>query len=354
VALCLAAWSCSDDPAPQDAGGDTGVDGGGDVGGDAAADATPDAQGDTGADVADLAPDLPAGVFGEEEGDWTDCISGCPNDDNTLLIDLRNFPLDGVRGTIDGEEHRYTVNGIPVTLGDIDILGVQAEARTMIEVIVEAEGRNNPLDPLVRTFDGFVEMSFNSDAGPGTTRARTVVANPYLAGELPFYVVVEDAVNYEARSGGGGAIRGGDEFTYRVRFETSDFSPVELGELTAGAPLEATGQVVEQPGDLRYFRFEAPATASFRVDIERSGGDSDGFLLYAAGTRTIGGQLVFVGPTTSEDPESPEGSVRLEASDFRVCDEACEGEVGEFIFAVSDFNGEGGSAFIYDVTVTLE
>lgn len=350
---CLALASCSDDPAPADSGADGGQDAATDTdggGGDATADVAPDGS----ADAADLVDDLPSGVFGEEEGDWTDCISGCPNDDNTLLVDLRNFPFDGVRGTIDGEEHRYTVNGIPVTLGDIDILGVQADARTMVEIIVEAEGRTNPLDPLVRTFDGFVEMSFNSNAGPDTTRARTVVANPYLAGELPFYVVIEDAVNYETRSGGDGGIRGGDEFTYRVRFETSAFAPVELGDLTAEMPLESTDQAVQRPGDLRYFRFEAPATASFTVEITRTGGGDAGFLLYAAGMRTIGGQLVFVGPTTAEDPEDPEGSVQLDASDFRVCDEACDGQVGEFIFAVSDFNGEGASDFTYDVTVTLD
>ena len=86
-----------------------------------------------------------------------------------------------------------------------------------------------------------------------------------------------------------------------------------------------------------------------RVAFTRTG--STDFVGHLVGMNTIGGQLVWQGTATDFDGT---GSLSLPPSGLRVCAPgACEGQ-GEYVFAVTDWNGNAVPGFFfYDVTVTL-
>lgn len=297
----------------------------------------------------------PGGLFGQEEQgvetEWADCISGCGHaldPEVQLVVDLRNFSLDGVQGTIDGEDHQFTRSGVNVNGPDLDLIGVLAEPRTMVEVIVSPRRNESAIDPVVTVHDGFMAVAYNSDQAEGDRAARVVFAHPYLG--LPMWIAIEDAINYENFQPGGGSFVGGDGYEYTVTFTTSDFAPIELGTL-ADTPLTSTGATLAVNGDMHYYRFEAPFDSAPTVQITATGGT--GFVPSVAGMNTIEGQVVW-NAIEHDDPDSPTGSTGLVGSDFRVCDPPCSGNA-EFIFAVSDWNGEsGGGTFTYDVSVSAE
>ena len=298
----------------------------------------------------------PVGFFGEEPDssseEWPDCVASCGHEGEPLVFDLRDFQLDGLRGVIDGNRHTFRVSGATVTGPDIDLFGIRGWGRMMVEITVEPAGSASIMDPVITTHDGFKAITYNSDRAAGDRTARAVVAHPYINGELPFYVVVEDATNYESY-GSGGALVGGPEYGYIVRFAASDFAPTELGTLDGEKPqLTVTGAHLEQGGDIHYYRFYSAFSAQPSVTFTRTG--SEAFIGVLAGMDTVGGQLVWE-RVVHDDASNPTGAVTLPSDGFDVCFEPCEAGLGEYIFAVLDWSGAAfPGEFTYDLTVTLE
>ncbi|MCA9563498.1 MAG: hypothetical protein KC561_08410, partial [Myxococcales bacterium] len=291
----------------------------------------------------------PTGLFGDEDGDHSDCIGGCGHDENPVVINLNTFALDGLKGTIDGEDHTYQRSGATIQGPDNDLIGVLATERTMVEVIVEPADCDSQFSAVVQVNDGFETMTFNAGITPDSRTARTMVASPYLNNELPFYVYVQHESNYENFQPGGGSFVGGDDYDYIVRFNTSDFSPEELGNLNQSPSTATADGQLEQGGDIHYYRFTAPATANVSVEVDSTG--SDELVLSVIGFRTIEGQLILHG---SEFDDDESGTVTIDESDFRTCDGDCGSAQGEFIFAVTDYNGAAGDDFSYELTVTVD
>lgn len=311
---------------------------------------TPDS---TTPDSADTDP--PTGFLGQEDqGDeeWADCISDCGHDIDLHVVDLNDFELDGLKGIIDAPGHEYTISGSTVIGPDIDMLAIVGSARLVVEITVEPASDDSLMDPVITTHDGFQGLAYNSDRAEGDLTARTVLTHPYFNGELPFYVIIEDAINYENFGPGGSGFVGGDDYEYIVRFSTSAFAPIELGTL-GDTPLTSTDNVLSQGGDIHYFRFQAPNTASPTVVVTRTGSNS--FIPTVVGMKTIEGQLVW-NREAHDSPSSPTGSVTLSGTNaFDVCFEPCSEGDGEFIFAVLDWNGASfPGEFSYDVSVSLD
>ncbi len=300
--------------------------------------------------------DPPVGFLGQEDQDdgeeWADCISDCAHDIDLQIVDLNDFTLDGLKGTIDAPDHEYTISGATVIGPDVDMLAIVGSSRLVVEITVEPASDESLMDPVITTHDGFQGLAYNSDRTEDDITARTVLAHPYLLGELPFYVVIEDAINYENFGPGGSGYVGGEDYQYIVRFETSEFSPVELGTL-AETPLTAADNVLGEGGDIHYFRFQAPNSAQPTVVVTRTGSTS--FIPTVVGMKTIEGQLVW-NHEVHDNPNSPTGSATLSgASAFDVCHEPCSDGAGEFIFAVLDWNGASfPGEFSYDVSVSLD
>lgn len=340
AAAVLVVWAaaCKDDNGEtsptQDAGTDTAV------------------QSDTQVDQDEI-----PGLFGFESDDpeeeWSDCISNCDHAIEPQFVDLTNFQLDGLRGRIDGGQHIFERSGVDVSGPDIDLFGLLAPPRLMIEITVEPAGTRSMIDPVVTTHDGFASMTFSDDRSEGDITARTVVASPYVGSDLPFYFFVEDAINYENFQPGGGSFVGGDEYEYIVRFDTFEFAPQDLGTLDETTrELTFSGGRLEDGGDINYHRFYAPATSRPTVEFTRTG--SSAFLGTLYGTSTIGGQLTVQQPPSRDTEEENTGIVTLPFSQFRVCHDDCDDVVGEFIFSVSDWNGRADPGeFTYDLRVFL-
>ena len=99
--------------------------------------------------------------------------------------------------------------------------------------------------------------------------------------------------------------------------------------------------------------------------MARAPGASTDFVLLAAGMKTVSGELVWQKSTYDDDGD---GAVALDATAFRPCvppsecpsgfgcpDPLCTGELVEFIFAVSDFNGAAAPGlFAYGFQVLVQ
>jgi hypothetical protein len=272
----------------------------------------------------------------ESPGDHADCITGCDND-NLAIFNFAHFTNAGWRGEIDGNSHPYAQlpNG-----PDLDLYGVILPPRTWLTLFAQPTSGSD-LNAVLRTHDGHFEMTFNADAPApgspvdpvlGSQYARTQVVNPWVT-ELPFYFVVEHYPNHVNFGSASFQYEGGNH-GYIIRYETAEFAPTELGELTGEGTLSGSGEIVCW-GDVAYFRFSGSAG---RVTVTRTG--SSDFTPYAAGMNTTGGQLMWQGrvidgrsPDTSAD-----GVVQLQPTQFQ------DGGTGEFIFAVTDANGWGPCA----------
>ena len=302
-------------------------------------------------------PIEPSGFFGEEpqepSEEYPDCVNDCRHAPEPIIFHMRDFQLDGIRGVIDGNRHEYRVSNAMVPGPDIDLFGIRGWGRMMVEITVEPAGSSSIMDPVITTHDGFKAITYNSDRAEGERTARAVVAHPYINGELPFYVVIEDATNYENFGPGGGDLVGGPEYGYIVRFATSDFAPTELGNLDVDNPqATVTGAHLEQGGDIHYYRFYAAYSARPTVIFTRTG--SEAFVGVLAGMDTVGGQLVWE-RVVHDEASAPTGTVTLPSTAFDVCFEPCGEGSGEFIFAVLDWSGAAyPGAFTYDLTVTLQ
>jgi hypothetical protein len=281
--------------------------------------------------------------------------------------------IDAYRGVIDDQEHTYFTGDLSAELigADRDYLDVAVDSRRMLEVVVEpadgssiwpvfwiGSGTNVPGDP-----EGSAVWLFGGGSTEADRRARLVVAGPYVNDQLPLFIGIEPVENNEIGPGAGdfGRYVGGDDYAYLVRFRTWDLEEgdggrlalEDLGELTPDNSTAAvSGDVLEQPGDIQYYRFTAQATAQPTVTATRTG--SADFVLYLLGAKTIGGDLT-VERIAFDDTES--GTVTLGPNAFRTCFDGggadCSAETGEFIFAVTDWSGYGGDDFSYDVSVDV-
>lgn len=287
------------------------------------------------------------------ENEYSDCITGCDHDPNPYIIDLAVMGADGIRARMDGEPHRFSSVGVEAG-PDIDLIGVQAPARTMVEIIVEKTTEASTMNALVQTRDGFRNgsLTFSSDMAEGVLTARTVLAAPY-AGNLPFYIVVEHEANYEKLRGidaPTATYEGGATYDYLVRFRTWDFAPVELGTLDAENPtLTVASAELECGGDIHYYRFYGQSGIAPTVRFERTG--SADFVGAVSGMNTgpAGEQLVWTRTVNDSTDATPgDGVVIL------LGEELIDQGSGEFIFAVTDYNGLSYPGdFTYSLTVTL-
>jgi hypothetical protein len=323
-------------------------------------------EGDTGADGSEEADGLADGADAVEEdapgneflgrepegeeNEWADCISGCAHDTPLALFDMREYAFDGLRGIIDGRDHIRLITGAEVIGPDVDLIAIRAAGRSMWEITVEPTGPGSRIYPVITSHDGFSAMSFNGDIADGSRTARTVAVAPY-SGELPFYLSIEHLDNYESMEPGNwGPFVGGDEYAYIIRLTELAFEPTELGSLSEESPVATVeGAVLEQAGDIHFYRFTAPGNSEPTVAFESTG--SDAFVGYLAGMKTIGGDLVW---NATEHDEDGDGEVDLPTTAFRPCDGPCGSAEVEFMFAVSDWNGSAfPGEFSYNVTVTL-
>jgi len=284
--------------------------------------------------------------------EFPDCFNDCPHDGPLSIFDFRQY--DGLVGTIDGACHPLT-NG---ENGDIDLIGLTVEPRTMLEIVVEpTEG--SAMDPVVITHTGVIggSMTYNNARSEGATAARTMLAAP-VNGEVPFYVYIEHFPNYNNDAGSCDEDVGGDNYEYVLRIDEVPFEPIELGELSVGGTASGSGSLSEG-GDVVYFRFTAPATASPVVTITNTG--SSDFIPSAAGMDTNGGLLAWTQLKADGqfNDNVADGTVTLSADSFDVCpsdlpDNNCETATGEFMFVVLDWNGQAWPGeFTFDVDVSL-
>jgi len=297
-------------------------------------------------------------------GDWPDCIVGCNFETNPTIwvVDLRDSPWTGVSGGFDGDEHLYGFDDGRGPGPDIDVIAVKAPARTMMEFAVLKNAAASLTDPLIYVSDGFQVRTFNSEVSGTNTCARTTLAFPYVS-DLPLYVVLEEANNYErwGPTGYASGTVGAPDYGWILRLRTTAFAPTELGTLAIGDRRTLSGEVLSVGGQTRYYRAWAPGTARPTVTVTRSSGAA--FSPSLAGMKTIAGELVW--QRVEEDGDG-NGQVVLGANGFRPCIPQSECPSGftcppnlctsagvEFVFAVFDFNG-AGDAFRYDVTIRFD
>jgi len=297
--------------------------------------------------------------------DFPDCVTGCSHAAQTGLweIDLRSSPFTGALGGLDADVHEHEIGNGP----DIDIVAIRADPRTMIELAVQRDSSSGLMDPVVYVSDGFQVRTYNSDVSPTNTCARTTIAYPYV-GPLPIFVIIEDAVNYDAYTPDGYLPNtvGGPSYGYTLRIRTGGFAPFEMGTLQPGSTTNLTGHELVLGGETRYYRFWAPGTVKPVVTITRAAGANAAFIPTVAGMKTISGELVW--QRTDYDSDG-NGSVMMQAQNaFRACVPPAECPAGfscpgpvcteaavEFVFAVFDWNGAADpGAFTYNVKVQLQ
>ncbi len=275
----------------------------------------------------------------DEEGELLDCISGCVHEGDPTVFEHEDY--DGLQGTLDGNCHDFGTSG---RNGDIDIIGLTAATRTMLEITVEP-APGSLADPLITTHDGLKGMNYNDNRSEGERMVRVVVAFPY-PDELPIFVIVEDANNYDRFGADCTGRVGGEDYGYILRVRELPFEPDNFGELPSGANVTHTSTLT-QGGDTQYFSFTAPAMSSPSVTVQRTGSSS--FWPTVVAMKTSGGEMRW-----ESLKESDGGTVSLDSSAFRVCDTECDAATGEFVFAVLDWEGVAWPGeFSYDVTVTL-
>jgi hypothetical protein len=309
----------------------------------------------------------PAGetVLAEDPAnDFPDCVVGCGRSaaDFTTAVDLARDPYTAVSGVIDAGSHLYEGNPGP----DTDIIAISAPPRTMIELAVQRANDRSVMDPLIYVTDGFAIRTFNRDLSSSNDCARSTIAFPYLS-DLPIYVVIEHTLNADVWTPAGyppGSWVGGEDFQWLLRVRARPFEFIDLGALTTpGASLSARSEVLERAGLTRYYRFRAPGDAVVRVDLSESAGAPTAFVPMIAGMKTMLGALEW--QTMNHDGDD-DGRVGLQRSAFRPCvPEAecfggqcngprCTSELVEYVFAVGDWGGEGGSAFRYDLDLRMD
>lgn len=296
------------------------------------------------------------GVEGLAEFEFPDCLNGCPRgwlDISGSIVNLRTLDGDGFYGVIDepSETHTWPAQGIAIG-PDYDIIAVNADARTMIEVVVEpADG--SLLNPVVFVSDGSMNLVYNDDAASTTPSARVVLSYPFI-NDLPIFIDITDAHNYEVFGTAQAEYVGGENYDYNVYFRTFEFAPVELGTLGDGVvDLSATAQEIACASDLTYYRFYAPATSDVTVSFTRTSGDD--FIGFVAGMKTIEGQMGWTQYLT-DDTVNPTGQITIDESFFEVCFSDCGLVPGEFVFGVSEWWGVPfpGADFTYDIGITLD
>ena len=131
--------------------------------------------------------------------------------------------------------------------------------------------------------------------------------------------------------------------------DSSDFGGHAAAETDApemdapGAPIP-DGDDEELPGPPEPDVPDIPSPPA----LERTG-PSD-FVPTLVAMNTVGGQLIF---HEVVHDQTGSGVVTLPAGAFRVCDSGCDGQTGEFVLAVVDWNGAAGpGAFRYDLTIS--
>jgi len=314
-------------------------------------------------------PGSPENAKGEDRvpaGDWPDCIVGCGFETNPTLwvVDLRSESFSAASGSFDADDHVYGFEDGEGDGPDIDVVAVKAAARTMMEFAVLKSAAASFTDPLLYVSDGFQVRTFNSDVTGNSTCGRTTIAFPYVS-DLPLYVVAEEATNYDlwGPTGYDPGIVGGADYGWTLRIRTSPFAPTELGNVARGSSKNVSDERLTVGGEMRYYRFYAPGTATPSVTITRRSGGT--FLPSLAGMKTIQNELVW--QRVAED-ENEDGIVQLGAGAFRPCiplsecatgvscpPNMCSDAQAEFIFAVFDFNGAAGpGAFSYDIAVRVD
>ncbi len=346
------AWACDDGDGGGGAGGadvavaadvaepaDAGRDGG------EAVDAAGDSGGATDAGPPDVAPadagpadtggsDAGPGEDGgqaptvvEEAGDFADCIVGCDREVVGVLLDLAGGAHLALEGQIQEEPHQVGAN----LVGDVDILGFTAAARSHVRFTIERIDAGGLFAPAVGIHDGFKRLT----VAVGEDRTATEVYFPFVMPGMPIYLLVEHRENYFSYPDG--PYVGGADYGYRVTWEVQPFQPVELGELAAGGTLEADPAVLEQ-GAMHAYRFTAQGVEA-EAEVAATADAHEDLRLAVAACDTAGGQLGYGPIVGGEEPQV--------ATDWS----AVSVEAGEHVLVVLDYNGDGGEGFRYRVTV---
>ena len=367
--LALLSTSCGDDTKTDSS--DDSSSSGGDVSsssgdasssGDVSSDTTSSSSGTTGIEGITF----PAGNYLVESGsildEFPDCINDCPNsattDEGTPIDpnELRSFTsmYDGFAGMIDGNCHSILRDGKISNGPDTDIFVFQAAAREVIELTFNPVGSD--FQPVIYTLDGTRVMTFSAADSPGEP-ARTRFAVPIS--NLPFFVVLDDAVNNDLFDTTNGPFTscdnfsGGASFGYTLDVKKYGFQPTEIN--APGTTI--SNDSLEEQGEVKYYRFYANWTDSPSVTVTRTASANTEFQPTIIAMNTISGQLAW--DTVRHDGPGTNGDIALDGTiesigGFRACDAsdlACQSDTAEFIFAVMDWNGGGGSDYTYDVTV---
>jgi len=260
---------------------------------------------------------------------------------------------DGWLGKIDGEcKEGPGEPGMSAELDDRDFLVIDTSARSMITFTMTPT--SGSLQPAIFTRDGgggALTFAGASEAGmPTTTQVVPVTDDGRLV------VSLHDAVNLGVSNCN--SFVGGDDYGYALTYNVTPFAPQELGDIASGSTQQLANQSIAGEGILNYYRFSAPHTAAPTITITRQSGASEDFQILAFGTNTIGGrQLVWVMPQfDGDDDNASPGAVTISAGHFTTCtgDGCNDGSMGEYIFGITDTNGNGGADFTYDIEISVQ
>ncbi len=307
------------------------------------------AQPPVGETLCDLDPGVGVEAFKAEpvDSEWPDCVEGCDHPAYTGVAEV-NLALggsSGALGALDDGSHTYYVGAGP----DIDVIGIRAPPRSMLEIAVQAGSDAGLIDPVVYVSDGFQIRTYSSDVSADSSCARTTIAYPYSS-STAIYVAVEDAVNYDAwTSGGYGPTVGGPEYAYTLRIKATPFAPTALGSYALGQQQTFPGQALTVGGETRYYHFVAPANSTPRITLTRTG--SSAFVPALAVFKSDQGQMVW------QDVEwDADGDGRVaQSGGFIVCHGACGSAPNDFYFAVYDWNGAAHpGTFSYDLGLQIQ
>ena len=210
--------------------------------------------------------------------DVADCIfeGECDNPINAKTEVYRG-PFEGNRAAnidenlqngffdiIDSLCHKISAYYSSPNAGDVDIIGIDAEAGTPLKITASAydSGLLKPVLTVYDTEGQTLTESMDSD--------RNGVATIYLFAPTNerFYVSVEDKQNYEKgwSESCQGPYTGGSRYGYILKVENaaSEITALDLGEITEQRSFPGH---ISKNGEVQYLNWRAPKGASFSVTV---------------------------------------------------------------------------------------
>jgi len=245
---------------------------------------------------------------------------------NTLATANRIAPDVTVAGTLD-------------PAGDVDFFAFDASAGQQVTIDVDAQSLTpkSPADTVLTLFDSSGrQLAENDDEAP-STRDSLLRVTLTATGRYVFRI----------RDFSG---RGGPSFAYRVRVTLAGGAPP--GRITESEPNNSLAQantitpnvtvrgVLDPPGDVDVFAFQATAGQRVRIDVTAKG------LTPPSAADPIVALLDGSGRKLAENDDRAPGQLDP-LLEFTIA------ATGRYAISIRDFGNKGGPSFTYELTVTL-